>query len=434
MALGGGTFTARDKVLPGSYINIVSVAKTNALGTRGTVTMPFMLDWGPVGKVIRVTADDFKDSCLELFGYERESEKVKPFRELFRNAQVLYAYRLANQPQKASCQLAEAVYPGEAGNRIRIQVSDSVDEEGKKHVITYVGSKKVDIQTVSSPSELKENAFVTFKTSAESLENTEAMALTGGSNGAKITGEAYQEYLDAMESYAFTVMVCDTGDDAVKTLFKTYTERMNEETGAKFQCVLHKYAGDYEGVISVDNEVAGDQPTALVYWTAGAAAGCSLGESLTNKAYDGEYEVKADYTQKQLRDAISSGAFVYHMVDDRVRVLKDINTLKTISDTKGEIFRDNKTVRVVNQIAVDIAAIFNTRYLGMVPNDEMGRCGLKNDIVLHHQELEKIRAISGFSPEDVTVTVTNDKGKIEVTDSVTVTGTMEQLYMTVLVQ
>ena len=73
-------------------------------------------------------------------------------------------------------------------------------------------------------------------------------------------------------------------------------------------------------------------------------------------------------------------------------------------------------------------------YLGMVPNDEMGRCGLKNDIVLHHQELEKIRAISGFSPEDVTVTVTNDKGKIEVTDSVTVTGTMEQLYMTVLVQ
>lgn len=434
MALGGGTFTAQDKILPGSYINVISAARTNTLGSRGVVTMPLTLDWGPVGKVFRVTADDFKDSCLEIFGYERDSEKMKNLREVFQNASVLYAYRLADAPKAAECQLALAACPGEAGNSIRLAVNDSVDEEGKKNVVTYVGSKKVDTQTVATAAQLKPNAFVTFKTDAEALENTEAMALTGGSNGTKITGEAYRSYLDAMESYSFNIMACDTEDDTVKALFQAYTERMNEETGAKFQCVLYQHPADYEGIISVENEVEGDSPSALVYWTAGAQAGCAIGRSLTNTAYSGEYEVKSDLTQKQLRDALQSGSFVFHTVEDTVRVLKDINTLVTVTDRKGTIFRDNKTVRVVNQIAVDIAAIFNTRYLGMVPNDDAGRSRLKNDIMLHHQELEKNGAISGFAADDVTITEGNGKGNVLVSDSVTVAGTMEQLYMTVLVQ
>ena len=50
MALGGGTFISQNKVLPGAYINFVSVAQASAtLSDRGIVTMPLDLDWGAEG-------------------------------------------------------------------------------------------------------------------------------------------------------------------------------------------------------------------------------------------------------------------------------------------------------------------------------------------------------------------------------------------------
>ena len=52
MALGGGTWLTKSKVLPGSYINFVSAVKASAaLSDRGTVTMPVELSWGPEDQV-----------------------------------------------------------------------------------------------------------------------------------------------------------------------------------------------------------------------------------------------------------------------------------------------------------------------------------------------------------------------------------------------
>ena len=59
--LGGGTFTAQNKILPGSYINFVSLNKANAgLSDRGIVTMPLILDWGESDKVVEITNADFQ--------------------------------------------------------------------------------------------------------------------------------------------------------------------------------------------------------------------------------------------------------------------------------------------------------------------------------------------------------------------------------------
>ena len=50
MALGGGTFLVQNKVLPGAYMNFVSVAHASAtLSYRGTATLPLDMDWGPEG-------------------------------------------------------------------------------------------------------------------------------------------------------------------------------------------------------------------------------------------------------------------------------------------------------------------------------------------------------------------------------------------------
>ena len=66
MALGGGTFTTQNKVLPGAYINFVSLAAANStLSDRGIATMPLELDWGVENEVFEVTSADFQKNRHE---------------------------------------------------------------------------------------------------------------------------------------------------------------------------------------------------------------------------------------------------------------------------------------------------------------------------------------------------------------------------------
>ena len=131
--------------------------------------------------------------------------------------------------------------------------------------------------------------------------------------------------------------------------------------------------------------------------------------------------------------AIKAGEFTLHKVGSDVRVLEDINSMVTTSDTQGDIFKDNQTIRVIDQIANDIAVLFNTKYLGVVPNDNAGRTSLWSDIVKHHQQLNDIRAIEDFADSDVSVAQGNTKKSVVVTDAVTVVNAMGKLYMTVTV-
>ena len=123
-----------------------------------------------------------------------------------------------------------------------------------------------------------------------------------------------------------------------------------------------------------------------------------------------------------------------HQVNGDVRVLTDINTFVSVTDEKSEDFSSNQTIRVLDQIGNDIAAVFNDKYLGKIPNDNAGRISLWNDIVSHHQQLQAIRAIENFTAEDVTVEAGESKKSVVVNDYVTPTNAMEKLYMQVIVE
>lgn len=184
-----------------------------------------------------------------------------------------------------------------------------------------------------------------------------------------------------------------------------------------------------------ENKVKDDgaEEASLVYWVTGAEAGCAVEDSLMNSLYNGEYTVDVAYTQSGLKAALDAGKLIFHNVAGDVRVLRDINSLVTFADDKGEIFQDNKTVRVCDQIGNDIAALFNTKYMGKIPNDDAGRVSLWNDVVDLHNSLERLRAIENFSSENISVAQGESKNAVVITDAITVTGTMEQLYMTVRV-
>lgn len=429
--LGGGVFTAQNKTLPGAYINFVSAARATAtLSDRGFVAMPLVLDWGEEGSVFTVTNDDFIRNCQKIFGYDYTHDKMKGLRDLFKNAQTLFAYKL-NAGTKATNAYGTAKYGGIRGNDIKTVITANVDNEAAFDVATYLGTSLVDKQTVWTMDELKDNDYVVF-TKTAALALTASTPMSGGENGGDVTGQAWQDALAALEKYSFNVLGCLSTTETVKDLCIEYTKRMRDEVGVKFQCVVYKKAtADHEAVISVENKVTGEAEESAVYWVTGAEAACKVNKSCTNKVYDGYFDVDVNYTQTQLEEALKAGKFIFHQVGKDVRVLEDINTLVTVTEEKGVDFKSNQTIRVIDQVGNDTAANFNTKYLGIIPNNRSGRISLWNDIVKYCKELQNLQAIEDFVPENIEVTQGDHKKAVIVSMVITPVNAMAQLYMTV---
>ena len=438
MALGGGTFLTQNKILPGAYINFVSVAKASAtLSDRGIATIPLDMDWGPENQVVTVELADFLKNSQKIFGYAYTAEKLKPMREIFKHAKTVYFFRLNASGVKAANTFATAKYPGTRGNDLRTVITENEKSELESKlydVATFLGTVQVDLQTgIKAMADLKPNDYVDWITSA-SISLTASLPLKNGTNGT-VEDAAYQTYLDKMEAYNFNAMGCPSNKSTIAELFAAFCKRMRDDVGKKFQVVCFRNLADYEGVVSVKNTIVGqtDDP-ALIPWATGVVAGTAVNKSATNMDYDGEYSVDTDYTQTELENGIREGSFMFHQVDEKVVVLEDINSFISITDDKSSDFSSNQTIRVLDQIANDIAVLFGKKYIGKVPNDASGRVSLWNDIVKHHMELQNIRAIENFNPDNVTVVQGDTKKAVVVTDYVTPVNAMAQLYMTVYVQ
>ncbi|EMY9860021.1 TPA: phage tail sheath family protein [Clostridioides difficile] len=435
MALGGGTFVTQNKILPGAYINFISAKRaTSSLSDRGIVAMPLELDWGIDEDVFQVTSDDFEKYSVKYFGYDYTHEKLKGLRDLFKNIRLGYFYKL-NKGVKASCTIATAKYSGIRGNDLKVTVTTNIDDNTKFDVVTLLDNKKVDTQIAKVITDLEDNDYITWRKDA-TLEASAGLVFTGGTNGEAVTGAEYQAFLDKIESYSFNALGCLATTTEIKSLFVEFTKRMRDRVGAKFQTVLYKKNdADYEGVVSVENKIkdTGLLESSLIYWTTGAIAGCDINKSNTNKRYDGEFDVDVNYTQIHLEEALKTGKFIFHKVGDEVHVLEDINTFVSFTDEKNDDFSSNQSVRVLDQIANDIATLFNTKYLGEVPNDKSGRISFWNDVVKHHEQLQNMRAIEDFKADDVSVEPGSDKKTVVVSDAVKVISAMSKLYMTVSV-
>ncbi|MDB0358834.1 phage tail protein, partial [Clostridioides difficile] len=425
----------QNKVLPGAYINFVSATRaTSSLSDRGIVAIPLELDWGIDEDVFQVTSDDFEKYSVKYFGYDYTHEKLKGLRDLFKNIRLGYFYKL-NKGVKASCTIATAKYSGIRGNDLKVTVTTNIDDNAKFDVVTLLDNKKVDTQIAKVIADLQDNDYITWKKDA-TLEASAGLVFTGGTNGEAVTGAEYQAFLDKIESYSFNALGCLATTTEIKSLFVEFTKRMRDKVGAKFQTVLYKKSdADYEGVVSIENKIKDKDlvESSLIYWATGAIAGCDINKSNTNKRYDGEFDVDVNYTQIQLEEALKTGKFIFHKVGDEVHVLEDINTFVSFTDDKNDDFSSNQSIRVLDQIANDIATLFNDKYQGAVPNDKSGRISFWNDVVKHHEQLQNMRAIEDFKADDVSVEPGNDKKTVVVSDAVKVISAMSKLYMTVSV-
>lgn len=251
------------------------------------------------------------------------------------------------------------------------------------------------------------------------------------------TDGTVDDAVDALEPYDFNILCAYTNVASDVTAYISAVKSWRDEMGKKCQVVVYNQTTpDHEGVINVVSTVSDETADAhsLVAWVSGAEAGCNVNASCTNMLYDGEYTVVTDKTQAQLEECINKGQVAFHLVYGDVRLLEDVNSLTSTTADKGDDFKSNQTIRVIDQIANDIAKLFNTKYLGRIQNNESGRVSLWGDIVKHHRELESLGAIENFDATLITVEKGNTKKSVVVNDVITVVNSMAQLYMTVVVQ
>ena len=377
--LGGGTFVTQNKTLPGAYINFVSAtSNSNGMSERGTGAMCFASDWLAQGVVTEITAEDFLTNSTKILGHDYGDDSMLVLREFFKNGSKLYAYNLNGGGVRANNAYCTAKNAGTRGNDLKTVIAKNVDNTNLYDVSTYLSTMLVDKQTVATAKDLVGNDFVTFQPSA-SLAATAGTNLTGGTNGTFNETQVAQNFINALEPYSFNGLCVVTDNSSVNSLLAAYTKRMRDSIGKKFQAVVFDTDNnyDYEGVIVVPNQSDEDDGV-VVAWVLGATCSCEINKSLVNTVYNGELEIDSNYTQLELEDFIKNGLFVFHKVGAEIRVLKDINSLTTTTDEKGDVFKNNQTVRICDQIATDYANIFNTRYLGKVPNDRSGRSALAN--------------------------------------------------------
>lgn len=216
---------------------------------------------------------------------------------------------------------------------------------------------------------------------------------------------------------------------------------MRDSLGKKIQAVLFDYEGDYEGIISVVNKIDVKESTtsteklnesALVYWVAGVQAGVALENTVENIVYDGELDVLCPHSQEELADGADNGKFLFHEVDEEVRVFKDVNTLTSVTSSKGAEFKNNKVIRAIDAIAMEIMDVFNNNYIAS-DNTEDTREALKEDISEIVTEKVTSGAIASFESSSLTIEQGSDNESAIVNLEIGVVSPLRKLYLTCIV-
>ena len=228
-----------------------------------------------------------------------------------------------------------------------------------------------------------------------------------------------------------------TSYTANKLSIVTWVEAQRSDEGVKLQVVLANYSSDKECVINVANGVVLSGGTTLTAaqataWVAGVTAGANIYQSNTGKLYEGAIDVSPRMTKTEMEAAITAGRFIFKVDSaQNVSAVYDINSLTTVTASKGAMFKKNRVIRTVDGINDDIVKIFEAGYVGKVNNNEDGRSLLRASLIEYFNELQHLSAIQNFVAEDVTVTEGTNSDAVVINCYIQPVDSVEKIYITV---
>nr|DAM72159.1 MAG TPA: tail sheath protein [Caudoviricetes sp.] len=442
--MAGGTWTTQNKTRPGVYIHFRSAQNASlTAGERGVVTICEPLSWGPVAQVMEISAGM---DTTNYTGYPITDPKNRFLREIFRGTnrtsapQKVLLYRpAAASAEEASASITPltvtAKYPGVRGNDISIIITELTDPADTFAVQTLVSGDVVDTQTAKQISDLVANDWVTFSGTG-ALAASAGTPLTGGADGT-VAATAYTTYLEAIEPYAFDIMIYDGADSTVQTAMTAFVKRIAEEAGQYSQLVAANLtAPDSQYVINIKSGVTLEDGTVLTaaqtaWWAGGAQAGALYNQSLTYAQYPDAVAVSPMMTNAQYEQALQNGEFVLLADNGLVKIEQDINSLVTFTPDVGQVFCKNRVMRLCNTIANDLYRQFSNNFIGVVNNNEDGRSRFQSAIVGYLLDIQAGGGIRDFVSEDVQVLAGDAIDAIVVNIAITPVDAVEKIYMSI---
>ncbi len=420
--------------LTGATINVYS-EKTLAIeaGARGVAAIALPLTWYEDGKLIAYNADDSAQAVFAM-----PLDDLIPVREMMKGAAKALVYPLLSGGERASATLAEnvtatAIKQGAAGNNISVTVAASGD---LWRVKTFLGTDVVDSQTVASVADFKSNSWIEITGSGSFAAATQT--LTGGTNGAQ-SDTVWDTFLEVLKLHEFQTIAYIGDEVSVKSKIAAYVQTQRDDEDKFIQACMGNKTADHEGVISFANGVILEDGTSLdadqvSAWLAGATAGASVVESLTYSEYPGAVDVTTRLTKSQQLAHKNQGLGCFILNNGKVKVESDINTLVTYTVLKQSDFSKNRVLRVVDGVATDIKAVFDSSFAGLESNNIDGRNRFKASICDYLTALQNQGALEEFVADDVTITAGTEKDTVIVGLRIKPVDSMEKANITVKVR
>lgn len=435
MSMGNWT-PNEEKIRPGMYNRFISTAMSRIKsGASGIVGMPIRADWGPIGEIVDITAEneiktafgESGDNCTTyllnrcLLG----GTKYKP--------KKIVAYRMAtSSAAKATAIISgsltlSAKYEGVRGNNFKYAIIKNIIDETKIDFKLYEDSELLATYTVA-PDDIEglvtsinnsDGLIEAKKTGDTELKVTTSTSFTGGNSGTNIAADDYMKALDALEPILINTLVLDgVTDSSILASVKSWVSRVRENgkevifvmggstEDDKDVTVGNKRSTDANNkaivnvIVGTKNATRSFNSAETACQVAGLIAGTPITASTTYKQLEDVADVTVALSDTQIKQALKSGSFILvRDVDPEtysisIKVEQGINTLTTYGENESEKFSKIKCIRTLDTIDYDTGYWAAKNVIGELNNNDDGRAALISGIKAYLETLANSGAIS----------------------------------------
>lgn len=223
---------------------------------------------------------------------------------------------------------------------------------------------------------------------------------------------AYTKALDAIETVKFNYMAIPTVEKDGKAESIAAWVKEQRKKGKKCHAVLPNTASDDEGIINyaVDNNERIETKKApdgkvtenVIKYTAeqycARIAGLIAGTPMTYSCTYAPLTELSDCTKiADLDEAVNEGKFILMNDGEKIKVVRGVNSLVTLTNTKGESFQKIKIVEAMDMIFDDIKTTIQDDYIGKFPNSYNNKLVLVSAISSYFQQLVRDEIISTYA-------------------------------------
>ena len=199
------------------------------------------------------------------------------------------------------------------------------------------------------------------------------------------------EALTYFEGVEFNLMCMPGAESSDVTAIKAFIKKMNDVVKYKCDAILANEKADSEAIINYtakDIVVNGEEVTTANHTArmAGLIEGTQLHQSITFATLSDVDSIE-NLTKEEADSRIDAGELILVREMGKVRVARGVNSLTTLTDTKGNAFQKIKLRKTLNLIHNDLRRVIVEKYIGKVPNNYDNKCILITEIKNYLDEL-----------------------------------------------